>query len=129
VTKCTRRSTVQYAGVRRRLRSIWNAEESRRCRERRNIDFGACAEVTLALVAAALAATAATWPGVAAWAAVVTTASGAMAAYIASERYEFLWIEYSRTASELRRFLDRRAYKGAVAMSEGGVRPDRLAQP
>ena len=31
-----------------------------------------------------------------------------MAAYAASERYEFLWIEYSRTASELRRLLDRR---------------------
>jgi hypothetical protein len=31
-----------------------------------------------------------------------------VAAYIASERYEFLWIEFSRTASELRRILDRR---------------------
>lgn len=65
------------------------------------------AEVTLALVAAALAATAATWPSVGAWAAVVTTAGGVAAAYIASERYEFLWVEYSRTASELRRLLDR----------------------
>jgi hypothetical protein len=65
-------------------------------------------EVALALIAAALAATAAVWPGVAAWAAVVTTAVGALAAYIAAERYEFLWIEYSRTASELRRLLNRR---------------------
>jgi hypothetical protein len=65
-------------------------------------------EVALALVAAALAATAAVWPGVAAWAAVVTTGGGALAAYIAAERYEFLWIEYSRTASELRRLLERR---------------------
>jgi hypothetical protein len=65
------------------------------------------AEVTLALVAAGLAAVAAISPGVAAWAAVVTTAAGAVAAYVASERYEFLWIEYSRTASELRRLLDR----------------------
>jgi hypothetical protein len=37
----------------------------------------------------------------------VTTAAGTVAAYIAAERYEFLWIEYSRTASELRRLLDR----------------------
>ena len=65
-------------------------------------------EVTLALVAAALAAMAAISPNVGAWAAVVTTAGGAVAAYIAAERYEFLWIEYSRTASELRRLLDRR---------------------
>jgi SMODS and SLOG-associating 2TM effector domain 1/Protein of unknown function (DUF4231) len=65
-------------------------------------------EVTLALVAAALAAVAATSPSVGAWAAAVTTAGGAVAAYIASQRYEFLWIEYSRTASELRRLLDRR---------------------
>ena len=66
------------------------------------------AEVTLALVAAGLAALAAISPSVGAWAAVVTTAGGAMAAYIAAQRYEFLWIEYSRTASELRRLLDRR---------------------
>ena len=65
-------------------------------------------EVTLALVAAALAAMAAISPSAGAWAAVVTTAVGAVAAYVASERYEFLWIEYSRTASELRRLLDRR---------------------
>jgi hypothetical protein len=65
-------------------------------------------EVTLALVAAGLAAVAAISPSVGAWAAVVTTAGGAVAAYIASERYEFLWIEYSRTASELRRLLERR---------------------
>jgi SMODS and SLOG-associating 2TM effector domain 1/Protein of unknown function (DUF4231) len=65
-------------------------------------------EVTLALAAGGLAAVAAVAPGVAAWAAVVTTAAGATAAYVASQRYEFLWIEYSRTASELRRLLDRR---------------------
>src|ERR1035441_2976243 len=36
------------------------------------------------------------------------TAGGAVAAYVASERYEFLWIEYSRHARELRRLHDRR---------------------
>jgi hypothetical protein len=76
------------------------------------------AEVTLALIAAALAATAAAWPGVAAWAAVVTTAGGAVAAYIAGERYEFLWIEYSRTASELRRLLSRRTAADGRPLSD-----------
>lgn len=65
-------------------------------------------EITLALAAAVISALAIVSPSVSAWAAVVTTASGAVAAYIAAERYEFLWIEYSRTATELRRLLDRR---------------------
>jgi hypothetical protein len=74
-------------------------------------------EVTLALAAAGLAAVAAISPSVGAWAAVVTTAVGAVAAYVASERYEFLWIEYSRTASELRRLLDRRTAADGRPMS------------
>ena len=75
-------------------------------------------QVTMALVAAGLAATAAVWPSVAAWAAVVTTAGGAVAAYVAAERYEFLWIEYSRTASELRRLLDRRTAADGRPLSD-----------
>jgi len=75
-------------------------------------------EVTLALVAAALAATAAVAPSVGAWAAVATTASGAVAAYLAAERYEFLWIEYSRTASELHRLLDRRTAADGRPLSD-----------
>jgi membrane protein YdbS with pleckstrin-like domain len=63
------------------------------------------AQIALALVAAALAAVASVSPSVGAWAAVATTAGGAVAAYFAAERYEFLWIEYSRTASELHRLL------------------------
>lgn len=63
-------------------------------------------EMTLALVAAGLAAAAIASASVAAWAAVATTASGAAAAYLAAERYEFLWIEYSRTAVQLQRLLD-----------------------
>ena len=51
------------------------------------------AEVTLALVAAGLAAVAAISSSVGAWAAVATTAGAAVAAYIAAERYEFLWID------------------------------------
>jgi hypothetical protein len=66
------------------------------------------AEIALALVAAGLAAVASVAPSVGAWAAVATTAAGAVTAFIAAQRYEFLWIEYSRTASELRRLLERR---------------------
>jgi hypothetical protein len=58
-------------------------------------------EVTPALIAAGLAAVASVAPTVAAWAAVATTAGGAVAAYAAAQRYEFLLIEYHRTASEL----------------------------
>lgn len=75
---------------------------------RRRLAMMKTSQVVLALVAAVLAALASVSPSVGAWAAVVTTASGAVAAYIAAERYEFLWIEYSRTASELRRLLERR---------------------
>jgi SMODS and SLOG-associating 2TM effector domain 1/Protein of unknown function (DUF4231) len=75
-------------------------------------------EITLALVAAALAATAALSPSVGAWAAVVTTAGGSVAAYIAAERYEFLWVEYSRTASELRRLLGRRTAADGRPLSD-----------
>ena len=65
-------------------------------------------QIALALIAAGLAAVASVAPSVGAWAAVATTAAGALTAYVASERYEFLWVEYSRTASELRRLLERR---------------------
>lgn len=61
--------------------------------------------MTLALTAAALAAVAAISPSVGGGS---DDRGGAVAAYVASERYEFLWIEYSRTASELRRLHDRR---------------------
>jgi hypothetical protein len=74
-------------------------------------------QVTLALVAAGLAAVAAISPSVGAWAAVATTAGGAVTAYIAGQRYEFLWIEYSRTASELRRLLDRRTAADGSSLS------------
>ena len=74
-------------------------------------------EVTLALVAAGLAAVASISPSVGAWAAVVTTAGGAVTAYVAAQRYEFLWIEYSRTASELRRLLDRRTAADGSSLS------------
>jgi SMODS and SLOG-associating 2TM effector domain 1/Protein of unknown function (DUF4231) len=76
------------------------------------------AEIALALVAAALAAVASVSPSVGAWAAVATTAAGAVTAFIASQRYEFLWIEYSRTASELRRLLNRRTAADGRQLSD-----------
>lgn len=75
-------------------------------------------EITLALAAAAVAAVASIWPNVGAWAAVVTTAGGAVAAYVAAERYEFLWIEYARTASQLRHLLDRRTGPDGSPLSD-----------
>jgi hypothetical protein len=50
--------------------------------------------------------------------AAVTTAGGAVAAYIAAERYEFLWVEYTRTASELRRLPARRTAADGSPLSE-----------
>jgi hypothetical protein len=63
------------------------------------------ATVGLTLLAAAFAALATVSAIVGAWAAVATTSAGAVAAYTANERWEFLRIEYARTAQELRRLL------------------------
>jgi hypothetical protein len=73
----------------------------------RQVRLMRAAETALALVAAALGALAATAPAVGAWASVATTAAAAVAAHAAAERYEFLMVEYSRTASQLRRLLTR----------------------
>jgi len=97
-----------YLQVRVRQSQVEDFYEPKARALRERLRTAKTSEVTLALLAAALAAVAAISPNVGAWAAVATTAGGALAAYIAAERYEFLWIEYSRTASELRRLLDRR---------------------
>jgi hypothetical protein len=97
-----------YLDVRVRRSQLDGYYEPKACLLRQRLQALKAAEVTLALIASGLAAIATISPNVAAWAAVVTTGGGAVAAYIASERYEFLWIEFSRTASELRRILDRR---------------------
>jgi hypothetical protein len=97
-----------YLEVRVRRSQLHGYYEPKARIMRRRLAMMKTAEIVLALVAAVLAALASVSPSVGAWAAVVTTASGAVAAYIAAERYEFLWIEYTRTASELRRLLERR---------------------
>ena len=96
-----------YLDVRIRQSQLKNYYEPKAARLRTHLQWAKAIEVTLALVAAALAAVATLSPTAGAWAAVVTTAVGAVTAYAASERYEFLWIEYSRTARELSRLLDR----------------------
>jgi hypothetical protein len=97
-----------YLDVRVRQSQLRNFYEPNALRLRGKLRWAKAIEIVLALIAAALAAVATLSPNVGAWAAVVTTAVGAFTAYIASERYEFLWVEYSRTADELRRLLDRR---------------------
>jgi hypothetical protein len=97
-----------YLEVRIRVSQLENFYEPKAGKLRRQLRWAKTAEITLTLLAAAFAAFAAVSPNVGAWAAVVTTAVGAVTAYAAAERYEFLWIEYSRTASELRRLYSRR---------------------
>lgn len=106
-----------YLDVRVRESQLENYYEPNAAKLRRRIGQLKAVEVTLALVAAGLAAVAAISPSVGAWAAVVTTAGGAVTAYIAAQRYEFLWIEYSRTTSELRRLLERRTAADGTALS------------
>jgi phosphate/sulfate permease len=100
--------TETYLDVRVRRSQLESFYEPKAARLRKQLRWAKTTEVTLTLMAAALAAFATVSPNVGAWAAVVTTAVGAVTAYVASERYEFLWMEYSRTAGELRRLCSRR---------------------
>lgn len=97
-----------YLKVRVRESQVAGYYEPRALRMRSRLRIARIVEAGLALVAAGLAALNTMSATVGAWAAVVTTAVGAVAAHVAGERYEFLWIEYSRTVSELRRLAERR---------------------
>jgi hypothetical protein len=68
------------------------------------------AEFTLAAAAVVVAATAGSLgvKGAAAWVPVITTVSAALAAHVAAARYEFLLVEYARTAAQLERLRDGR---------------------
>ena len=68
------------------------------------------AELVLAVAAVVLSATAGSLEvkGAAAWVPVITTISAALAAHVAAARYEFLLVEYTRTAAQLERLRDRR---------------------
>jgi SMODS and SLOG-associating 2TM effector domain 1/Protein of unknown function (DUF4231) len=96
-----------YLDVRVRTSQLRNYYEPKAAGLRDQLRWAKTAEVTLTVLAAALAAVATLSANAAAWAAVVTTAVAAITAYAAAERYEFLWIEYTRTAAELRRLVDR----------------------
>jgi hypothetical protein len=97
-----------YLQVRVRDSQLANYYEPNSKLMRRRVRQFKTLEVTLALCAGTLAAVATRAPTVGAWATVATTAAGATVAYAASERYELLWIEFSRTAAELRRLAERR---------------------
>jgi hypothetical protein len=110
-----------YLEVRVRQSQLQGYYEPKARQLRQRLRATKTAEVALALAAALLAALATISANVGAWAAVATTAAGAVAAYIAAERYEFLWIEYSRTASELRRLLDRRTSADGRPLDDGDL--------
>lgn len=97
-----------YLEVRVLKSQLENYYEPKAAQLRKRLRYAKATEVTFTLMAATLAAVATLSANAAAWAAVVTTAVAAVTAYTASERFEFLWIEYTRTAAELRRLLDRR---------------------
>jgi hypothetical protein len=76
------------------------------------------AQLGLSVVAVLAAAVAAFTESdaVAVWVPVLTTVAGAVATHAAAERYEYLLVEYVRTADELERLRDRRG--SAAAMSD-----------
>jgi FtsH-binding integral membrane protein len=94
-----------YLDVRVRESQLDNYYRRRSRALRERLRWSKAMIIVLTLLAAAFAAVAAVSPVVAAWAAVITTAVGATAAYVAGERWEFLQVEYSRTAQELDRLL------------------------
>lgn len=102
------RGVESYLNVRVRAGQLENFYKPKARQARRRLGQLKAAQVGLAIVAAVLAAFALLSANAGAWAAVATTAAAAVAAYVAGERYEYLWIEYSRTASELSRLLKRR---------------------
>ena len=91
----------------------------------RELTHGRGAELTLAAAAVVLAATAGSLgvKGAAAWVPVITTVSAALAAHVAAARYEFLLVEYARTAAQLERLRDGRqslADPGQAAHADDG---------
>jgi hypothetical protein len=96
-----------YLDVRVSTGQLRNYYEPKAARMRTRLRWAKGIEITLTVLAAALAALATLSANAAAWAAVLATAVAAVTAYTAAERYEFLWIEYTRTAAELRRLLER----------------------
>lgn len=91
------------------------AEEQERLLDRVRV-----ARLGLGVLGALLAAAAGTWgeDSLAVWVPVVTTVTAAVAAHAAAERYEYLLIEYLRTAAGLERLRDRRGRPGGPSDEE-----------
>jgi hypothetical protein len=88
--------------------------------QQRMLDRVRFARLGLGVLGAVLAAAAGTWEvdSVAVWVPVVTTVTAAVAAHAAAERYEYLLVEYLRTAAELERLRDRRGRAGGPSDEE-----------
>jgi conflict system pore-forming effector with SLATT domain/uncharacterized protein DUF4231 len=86
----------------------------------RLLDRVRLARLVLGVLGALLAAAAGTWESdsLAVWVPVVTTVTAAVAAHAAAERYEYLLIEYLRTAAGLERLRDRRLRPGGPSDEE-----------
>lgn len=113
------RDLESYVDLRVRRSQIVGYYEPRARLMRRRFGQFRALEIGLAVLAASLAGVAAVAPSLAAWAAVVATMGGTVAAFAAGERYELLWVEYERTASELRRLADRRTDPAGEPLSAG----------
>jgi hypothetical protein len=110
-----------YLRIRVRQSQLAGHYEPRARQLRARLRTAKTIEVTLALIAAGLAAMNTVSPTLGAWAAVVTTGAGAVTTHVAAERYEFMWIEYSGTASELRRLAERRTAADGRPLSDAEV--------
>jgi SMODS and SLOG-associating 2TM effector domain 1/Protein of unknown function (DUF4231) len=89
-------------------------------KQERLLDRVRLARLVLGVLGALLAAAAGTWESdsLAVWVPVVTTVTAAVAAHAAAERYEYLLIEYLRTAAGLERLRDRRLRPGGPSDEE-----------
>jgi hypothetical protein len=86
-------------------------------RSRRSLGLARAAELVLAVAGAILAAAAGTWglDGLAVWVPVATTLVTAVTAHAAAQRYEYLLVEYLRTAAALERLQLARGVAGELS--------------
>ena len=84
--------------------------------------------VLLSLAGAVLAAAAATFraSSISPWVGVITTSAAAVTAYVVSGRFEYQMLEYSRTASALRRIRD--GYLADPVGTDGGAAAQRCEE-
>ncbi len=87
---------------------------------RRKVSRFRCIELVLAITGALLAAAAGVWKhvAIAVWVPVVTKVAAAITAHAAASRYDYLLVEYLRTAQELERLRDRRGSASRLSDEE-----------